>query len=126
MKRFEHLLWVLAEECNEVGQRASKAARFGLAEIQPGQPLNNAERLVDEYADLLGAMELLVEGGFIALPSNEAMRKKIDAKKAKVDKFLAYSAQCGTLDADEQGGWMGKLKKIFGKADKPLQATTGE
>lgn len=45
MKRHEHLLSILAEECCEVGQRVSKALRFGLDEVQPGQDLSNAERI---------------------------------------------------------------------------------
>jgi hypothetical protein len=37
MTREQHLLTILAEECGEVVQRASKAIRFGLDESQPGQ-----------------------------------------------------------------------------------------
>ena len=50
---------LLQEECNEVGQRASKLSRFGYDEIQPGQPLNNLERLEDEIDDLLLRRALL-------------------------------------------------------------------
>lgn len=96
MNRVEHLLWVLAEECNEVAQRASKAARFGLQEVQPGQGLSNAERIMGEYADLQAAVEMLIEEG--ALPEGD-LRRQIDMKKAKVEKFLLYSAECGTLEA---------------------------
>lgn len=94
MKRFEHLLWVLSEECNEVGQRASKAARFGLQEIEPGQTLNNAERIIGEYADLAAAFEMLTEEGYLP-PA--FLRELIDAKKVKVERFLRYSQLCGTL-----------------------------
>lgn len=51
------LLTILAEECCEVGQRVSKALRFGLMEIQPGQPLSNAERISEELGDLLATAE---------------------------------------------------------------------
>ena len=96
MNRQEHLLTIIAEECAEVAQRASKASRFGLDEIQPGQEYDNRERILYEFIDLCGALELLNEGciieGMIA-----DQRPRINAKKAKIEKFLAYSQECGTL-----------------------------
>ena len=81
MNRNEHLLWILAEECAEVAQRASKAARFGLEEVQPGQPLSNSRRILQEDG---------------CLPADD-LRTQIDAKKLKVEKFLRYSRERGTL-----------------------------
>lgn len=93
MNRLDHLLWVLAEECAEVAQRASKAARFGIDEIQPGQEFTNEERLWQEMNDLAGVAEMIIsfrgKGGL--------NRAAADAKKSKVEKFLLYSAKCGTL-----------------------------
>jgi hypothetical protein len=100
MNRTEHLLWLISEECNEVGQRASKAARFALDEIQPGQPLDNADRIMQEWYDLRAVMEMMVEEGLLKPWANE--RETIDAKKAKVEKFLGYSAACGTLSTTAQ------------------------
>lgn len=97
MNRTEHLLWVLAEECAEVAQRASKAARFGLNEVQPGQPHTNAERIVYEYADLVATMELLGDAAGLTVDDLEALKS---AKKAKIEKYLVYSRQCGTLRAE--------------------------
>jgi NTP pyrophosphatase (non-canonical NTP hydrolase) len=97
MQRTGHLLWVLAEECAEVAQRASKAARFGLTEVQPGQSHSNAERVMHEYADLVAAVEMLIEAG--ALPDLDLAAMKA-AKKAKVARYLAYSQTCGTLAPD--------------------------
>lgn len=104
MKRNDHLMWVIGEEASEVSlcanavtQRASKAARFGVDEVQPGQQLTNMERLLDEYADLTGALEMLcADLGIEFPPSNFADR--IAAKIGKVERYLIYSAQCGTLD----------------------------
>ena len=96
MNRTEHLLWLVSEECNEVGQRASKAARFALAEVQPGQPLSNADRILQEWYDLKAVMEMMVDEGLLTPWANE--REVIAAKKAKVEKFLGYSAECGTLE----------------------------
>lgn len=97
MNRLEHLLWVLAEECAEVAQRASKAARFGMDEVQPGQALTNEERLWQEMNDLCAAGEMLItlrcQGGLD--------RGAVDAKKTKVEKFLLYSTECGTFHAEQ-------------------------
>jgi hypothetical protein len=61
MNNTEHLLTILSEECVETAQRVSKAIRFGLTEVQEGQHLNNAERLVYEFNDIVAVMELLHE-----------------------------------------------------------------
>lgn len=94
MTKIEHLLWCLAEECAEVAQRASKAARFGLDEIQPGQSLTNEERLWQEMNDLAGVGEMIIS----LRKAGGLSRTQVDEKKAKVEKFLAYSAECGTYD----------------------------
>lgn len=97
MNRLEHLLWVLAEECAEVAQRASKAARFGIDEVQPGQALTNEERIWQEMNDLAAVGEML-----IALRGQGGLRRDaVEAKKAKVEKFLLYSAECGAFHTDE-------------------------
>ena len=96
MTRQEHLLVILAEECSEVAQRASKALRFGLEEIQPGElsKSTNADRIMHEYADLVAAIEMLQQCG--ALPIVD-LRNRIESKKNQVTKFLSYSRECGTL-----------------------------
>lgn len=53
------LLTILMEECGEVVQRCSKALRFGLLEVQPGQELTNATRLAHEIGDVLKMVEVL-------------------------------------------------------------------
>ena len=59
MNRTEHLITIFGEEGSEVAQRASKILRFGVDEVQPGQVKTNAERLVDEYADIIAVAEML-------------------------------------------------------------------
>lgn len=61
----EHLLVLLAEECAETAHRASKCLRFTLDETQPDQPLNNVQRLVLEFNDIVAVMELLKAEGMI-------------------------------------------------------------
>lgn len=101
MTETQYLLDVLGEECNEIAVRASKAIRFGLDEIQPGQTLTNAQRLALELDDLYGVIELLNEKHPGTYAPN---RDNIEAKKSKVAKFMKYSEQCGTVVLDCDGG----------------------
>lgn len=88
MTEQEILLCCLAEECAEVAQRVSKALRFGLEEVQPGQPHNNAERIRDEVNDLVAVAMMLESMGL--LPRYGSMAA-INAKQAKVRAYLDYS-----------------------------------
>lgn len=92
MNRSEHLLTCLAEECAEVAQRVSKALRFGLDEVQPGQPLNNAQRIEEELADLIAVIGLLVREGVIEPPQPD-----YDGKREKIEHFMAISRDQGVL-----------------------------
>ncbi len=94
MNQSEHLLSCLAEECAEVAQRVSKALRFGLTEVQPGQPLTNAERIAQELNDLVAVAELLEEAGLV--PRTGTM-PAIEQKKSKVRLFMEYAEQVGAL-----------------------------
>lgn len=96
MDRTTYLLVKLAEECCEAAQRATKAVTFGVDEVQPGQPLNNSERLMDELEDVRVIVEMLREEGALSLsPINE---ERFAAKRAKVERFMRYSQECGTLN----------------------------
>jgi hypothetical protein len=89
MKKTEYLLVVLAEEGAEVAQRASKAIRFGLLEVQPGQEETNVRRLERELADVMATAELL---GLKVRDEDKA------AKREKLKKYMGYSQQIGTLE----------------------------
>jgi len=111
MTRAQMLLIKIMEECNEVGQRASKALCFGLDEVQEGQSLNNAERMLDELEDLVVVMRMLAESDKVMEQATEGESRpfqKMDneAKKAKVERWLKYSQSLGILapDAAEEGG----------------------
>lgn len=93
MNTTEHLLTILAEECAEVAQRASKAARFGLTEIQPGQEENNTRRLERELADLMATADAL---GLRVRDEDKA------AKREKLKKFMQYADEIGTLKDDPE------------------------
>jgi hypothetical protein len=104
MTRIEHLMICLMEECAEVSQRASKSLRFGVNEIQPGQAETNAQRLAGEMVDLMTVYSMLVKDGVLPslgiLTGESAAASR--AKRDKVEKFLLYSAECGTLTPDEE------------------------
>lgn len=93
MNTTEYLLSCLIEECAEVIQRATKAQRFGLQEVQPEQELTNEERLAAELADLTGVLEMLYEHKVQLIAEEGA----IAAKKKKILKFMDYSRDQGCL-----------------------------
>lgn len=88
MTENEHLLAIIAVECAGIALRAVKALRFGLRQTQPGQPLNNEERIREEYSDLVGVMEML---------GIHPVRELVEAKKQKVLRYLELSRSLGTL-----------------------------
>ena len=94
MNKTEYLLTVLMEECAEVAQRASKAIRFTLEEIQPGMHEGyqdtNKRRLERELGDLLAVMQEL------GLTIHE---EDVLLKLKKLDKYMDYSRKLGTLEA---------------------------
>jgi hypothetical protein len=101
MTRKEHLLLTLEEEALEVAlalaQRCSKTLRFSPAEVQPGQPHTNAERVMHEFADLDAMIEMLQEEGVLPTLSTDNFRALKIAKKSKIEKNLEISRENGTL-----------------------------
>ncbi len=94
MNRLEHLLTIVAEEGAEVAQRADKALRFGLYEVQPGQDQTNLERLLGEYHDLMASIGMVLDDQRLPFHINPEL---LNEKRRKVEKFLAYSRELGTL-----------------------------
>lgn len=94
MNRDEHIKVIVGEECNEVAHRMSKALRFGLDQIQPGQPLTNRERVQEEFAHLVAVLEMIDPALTFVTPM------QVSAKRERVEKYLRFAAECGTLTAD--------------------------
>jgi len=94
MTEQEHLLVILAEECAEVSQRATKALRFGLTDpkgTEPEQPFDNRTRLLMEINDLLAVVDMLFEEMDY---KSELLQY---SKKEKVKKYLKLSEKLGLL-----------------------------
>lgn len=96
MTRTEHLLTIAAEECSEIAQRISKAIRFGLKEVQPGQERTNAERIMVEFADLCVVMEHLVNDGDLDEDTVD-YEKFYQEKSERLEKFIEHARKCGTV-----------------------------
>ena len=96
----EHLLAVLAEELGEVQKHCHKAIRFGLDDRDPtiAFSLPESELIVIEMQDVYAALEMLSERGLVRVFSN---RSAINAKKAKVLKYLDYARRAGALVDDK-------------------------
>lgn len=94
MNRLEHLLTIFAEEGTEISQATSKALRFGIHE-KLKLPETNQERMQKEYNDLLAMAQMLNEEDLgINLYQDDELIKR---KKEKVERYLLYSKECGTL-----------------------------
>ncbi|NOX50675.1 MAG: hypothetical protein GXP16_09085 [Gammaproteobacteria bacterium] len=99
MQPDQYHLCKISEECAEVSQRAMKAQQFGLGEIQPGQPLNNLERLVLEFHDLVTTFDNfigLIDDNINLLPSDH----KKSERRAKMNKFLQLSKDLDQVDEE--------------------------
>ena len=102
MNTNEYLMTQAASECNEVAHRISKALQFGINEVEPGQALTNAERIVAEFADLCGVMSMLEDRGLLSI-DDASMAQAMLAKRAKVLRYMEYAKQQGTLVEQEVG-----------------------
>lgn len=89
--RQREILICMMEEAAEVQQRAAKALRFGLDEVQPGQPLTNAERLAQEIGDL---------DAIIAMADTEGLIRGTDIIDASIAKRAKLQIYMQTTPAD--------------------------
>ncbi len=99
MNHIEHILSCVSEEAHEVGQRACKAVRFGLDEVQPSQSLTNWERIVGEFHDLYSVLILLAEESGRDWIDLAPTPEIIEAKRVRVEKFMLLAESTGALEA---------------------------
>jgi hypothetical protein len=99
MNKTEYLLTCLAEECAEVGQRASKAIRFGLDETQPGQDKSNAMRMLLELMDVMAVFEMLIEQvpAYAEIDTEALYEQHKEQKLKALTAMMQYSVKCGCL-----------------------------
>jgi len=99
----EHLITCLAEEATEVALELAKvgckALRFGAEDRNALNPTGstNAEKLVSELNDLIAVADMLAIQGVI--PLNWFNQTQQDAKKQRLEKFIAYAKEQGALQA---------------------------
>jgi hypothetical protein len=84
-------------EAGQAQQRATKLLRFGVHEVQPGQPDDNATRLGMEVGDLLATLDLAVAAGIITRQAVAAGRVR---KRGQLAKYLQTDgdAACVVLE----------------------------
>jgi hypothetical protein len=119
MDRQEHLLTILGEECSELHQEICKALRFGINH-QNNSSETNAHRIFKEFNDLLSMSEMVndsvVKTSKGITYSDKGIMYRDDnlilEKKAKVEKFLLHSKECGTLD-DPKDAEIKRLQRII-------------
>lgn len=98
MNRADQLMIILCEESAEVIQATTKALRFGPTEVYPETGQSNVDRLVDELNDMQAVIWMLQAEG--VLPAKITDLNKIEAKRAKVEKYIAYSHSIGRCLGD--------------------------
>jgi hypothetical protein len=96
MNRTEYLFVKLMEESSEVAQEAAKCLCFGANEVYELIGIPNMGRVKVEFNDLLAVIEMLQERG--ALPKPMIDRGMIETKKLKLEKYMLYSTEIGTLE----------------------------
>jgi len=94
MNQQQYYLGKLSEEGIEVAHISLKTQQFGAHEMMPGQPFSNYERCHQELDDMMAMIEELNEKFDFGYVPN---RERIEAKKAKVKKFLEYSVSLGLV-----------------------------
>lgn len=96
MNRQEYLLVCLNEECLEVAKEADKALRFGLDDWSPsGLPSEtNRKKITQELTDLIAVAQMLKDEYHI---DEYMIEENITKKKNKIEKYMLYSINKGTL-----------------------------
>lgn len=84
----QHLLTILAEECAELAQQASKTIRFGMENIKPGKDKRNRTLLKEELSDLVAITDLLH-----IVPDHYL----VTAKQKKIKEMMSLSRKLGQL-----------------------------
>lgn len=101
MNRSEMLLVQMMEECDEVSQAVSKQLRFGPNNVFPMQDGTLGNRVVCETIDFLTILAMCQEEGLIPPIGTQQLKDLSALKREKVEKYLVYSRDKGTLHEKE-------------------------
>jgi hypothetical protein len=93
----EHILTCIIEECAEVQQAATKALRFGLEDGYPGTDRTNGKDLTTEFIELHALIQYANSRFIIDMPNVETQSKMMDTKLMKLEHYMQYAKQEGTL-----------------------------
>lgn len=99
MKETENLCVVVMEECAELQQALSKALRFGFHNHNPETPeKDNAIDILNEYYQLMGVMEMLIDSGEIGHFKTEDIEYVKQSKRCKVSDYKELSKRISTVE----------------------------
>lgn len=104
MRRLEYLLLCLEEELLETAHRVSKAIRFGLDEVQPGQDKTNGERIIEELEEVIEVYSMIKfqeNAEYIPFPSNILILGNRQDKRDRLEKYMKFSQELGILQEDK-------------------------
>lgn len=99
MREIENLCVVAMEECAELQQALSKSLRFGFHRYNPEMPeKDNATDILNEYYQLAGVMEMLIDSGCVGHFSKEEIKYIKNRKRCRVSDFKELSISLGTIE----------------------------
>jgi len=79
-----------------VQKEATKALRFGLDDNWLNRG-TQADRIVHEFVDLMSIYEMLIQEGHLNVVSITDSLAMVAAKKVRVEKYIGYAKERGTL-----------------------------
>jgi phosphoribosyl-ATP pyrophosphohydrolase len=93
----QYILTKIAEEANEVAQRALGAQQFGIEQTEPGKEQDNGERLESELLDLMFWIDIAIRNCVLAPMDKEAFTGHRRTKLPEAFKMLVLSLELGQL-----------------------------
>lgn len=98
MREIENLCIVAMEECAELQQALSKSLRFGFDNYNPDTPeKTNKVDVLNEYYQLVGVMEMLIDSGWVGRFSQENIEAIKQKKRCMVSDYKELSKAFGTI-----------------------------
>lgn len=93
----QYILGKIAEEANEIAQRALKAQQFGIEQTEPGKEQDNGERLETEILDLMFWTDIAIRNNVLAPMDKEDFTGHRQTKLPVAFEMLLLSLSLGQL-----------------------------